>query len=86
MATLRSREDVGRRLLALKGQIEQEKAHAGRLQGELDAILRQLKDDYAVNSVEEGLERVAEEEAALQKRWRQIQDWMNELEELMGDD
>ena len=85
MAAPRSREDLGRRLLALKAQIEQEKAKEARLQGELDAITRQLKDDYGVESIEDGEARVEEEEAELKEQWERITAQLAELEDLMGD-
>ena len=84
MATLRSREDVGRRLLVLKGEIEKQKARRARLQGELDATLRQLKQDYGVTSVDEGMAKIKEEEA-LQKMWEGIEEQLGELEELLAD-
>jgi chromosome segregation ATPase len=85
MATLRSREDVGRRLLVLKGEIEKQKARRARLQGELDATLRQLKQDYGVTSVDEGMAKIEEEEKALQKMWEGIEKQLDELEELLAD-
>ncbi len=85
MAVPRSREDVGRRLLVLKGEIEQQKARRARLQGELDATLRQLLQDYGVTSVEEGQAKIEEEEEALQEMWEGIEAQLAELEESLGD-
>lgn len=85
MGALRSREELGRRLLTLKEQIEKEKTEKARVQGELDSTLSQLKREFKVSSLEEAQAQLVEEENALKQLQQSISTALEELEELMGD-
>jgi cell division septum initiation protein DivIVA len=68
-------------LLDLKRQIEDAKTSVSELKGQQTALLRQLKDTYKCNSVEEAQRMVEKLKADANKLQKQIDEATKELEE-----
>ena len=84
MGTPRSREDLGRKLLDIKERLDEEKERRSELQGELRSVMKQLKDEFGVDSLEAAEEMAVTEEEALQKLDQSLQEQVRELEEAMS--
>lgn len=81
----KTNEELGQRLLKLKGSIEKKKSERSELQGELKSVTKQLKDEFGVSTVEEAKKLQAEKEAELAKLKEDIESKIEEIEELMGE-
>ena len=68
-------------LLDLKQQIEDAKTSVSELKGQQTALLRQLKDTYKCNSIEEAQRMVEKLKADADKLQKQIDEATKELEE-----
>ncbi len=55
-----SGEKLARRLMEMKEQLENEKARRSELQGELRSVMKQLKQEYSVDTLEEAEELLEE--------------------------
>lgn len=84
MGTLRS-GDVSRRLLEIKGQLEEQRERRAQLQGELAAVLRSLKQDFGVDSIEAAEDRLESDRQALQRLEAELTEQIEVLEEVMDD-
>lgn len=83
MGALRNGENLGQKLLDLKEQLEEEKAQRSELQGELKSVLKQLKQDFDVTSIDEAERQIKEYEEELEDMEAAIIEQINEVERLM---
>jgi hypothetical protein len=77
-------EELGGRLLKLKGAIEKKKSERSELQGELKSITKQLKDEFGVATVEEAKKLQEKKETERTELQGDIAVAIEEIEELMG--
>ena len=68
-------------LLKLKKQIDEANASVSELKGQLSALLKQLKDDWKCNSVEDAERLVAKMDKEIVSLKNKIEKGMEELEE-----
>lgn len=73
---------IGQRLLQLKKQIEDEKAKQSELKGELKSIMKQLKDEFNVQSLDEAAELLESMQEDLEKHRETIQEKLEKAKEL----
>jgi len=73
---------IGQRLLQLKKQIEDEKAKQSELKGELKSIMKQLKDEFNVQSLDEAAELLESMQEDLEKYEKTIQEKLEKAKEL----
>jgi len=73
---------IGQRLLQLKKQIEDEKAKQSELKGELKSIMKQLKDEFDVPSLDEAAELLESMQEDLEKYKETIQEKLGKAKEL----
>ena len=78
-----SRNDLGQRLLEIKRALEEKKSKRSELQGEHKGVMKQLKQEFGVDSLEDAERRIREEEQELQKMEEEIRAQIYEVEELM---
>ena len=83
MVTLGSREDLGRKLLRLKEQLEEQKGERAEKQGELKSVMKQLKMDFNIDSIDQAGVLIKTEEESLQDMENSISTQITEIEELM---
>ena len=76
------KEDVGRKLLDLKEQLEKKKEKRQELQGELKSFMKQLKE-LGIDSVEQAEMQMDKNEKMLNEMEKDINNKINELEELL---
>ena len=77
-------EELGGRLLKLKGIIENKKSERSELQGELKSITKQLKDEFGITAVEEAKQLQEEKEAERSELQDNIAAEIAGIEKLMG--
>jgi len=77
-------EELGGRLLKLKGIIENKKSERSELQGELKSITKQLKDEFGITTVEEAKQLQEEKEAERSELQDNIAAEIAGIEKLMG--
>ena len=68
-------------LLKLKQQIDNAKSQTAELKGHQSALLKQLKDDWKCNSVEEAERLVKKMDKEISDLNAKIEEGLNELEE-----
>jgi len=68
-------------LLKLKKQIDEANASVSELKGQLSALLKQLKDDWKCNSVEDAERLIAKMDKEIVSLKNKIEKGMEELEE-----
>ncbi len=79
--------DVGRRLLELKKQLEQEKQQRSEMQGELRSLMSRLEEEFGAKSLEDAQAQVKEKETALATMEQELAQQVEEIQLLMeGDD
>ncbi len=84
MATLGNRSAIiGQKLLNLKNRLEEEKGARAELQGELNSIMKQLKDDFEADSLEAAEEMIIQDSAELDRMEEEIEQELAEIERLM---
>lgn len=71
-------------LLKLKQQIDNAKSQTAELKGHQSALLKQLKDDWKCNSVEEAERLVKKMDKEISDLNRKIEEGLLELEERYG--
>jgi len=76
-------EDIGRKLLQLKEQLEEEKSQRSELQGEYKSVMKQLKDDHGAESLEQAEKKIKKEQEELQEMEESIRERVEEVESLM---
>jgi predicted transcriptional regulator len=77
-------DNLGQRLLELKEKLETQKEQRSQLQGELRSLMKQLKDEFDVDTLE-GAEALLEEQTeALNELEQELETKIKELEEEMG--
>ncbi len=77
-------EELGGRLLKLKGAIEKKKSERSELQGELKSITKQLKDEFGITTVEEAKKLQEKKEAERSELQDNIAAEIAGIEKLMG--
>ena len=77
-------EELGQRLLKLKGTIEKKKSERSELQGEAKSLTKQLKDEFGVATVEEAKKLQEKKEAERAELQGDISATITEIEGLMG--
>ncbi len=83
MGTLRNEDGLGKKLLELKGKLEEEKSQRSELQGELKSVLKQLKQDFNVTSLKEAEKQIKQREEELEDMEASISEQINEVERMM---
>ena len=68
-------------LLKLKKQIDEANASISELKGQLSALLKQLKDDWKCNSVEDAEKLIVKMDKEIASLNNKIEEGMEELEE-----
>jgi len=68
-------------LLKLKKQIDEANASVSELKGQLSALLKQLKDDWKCNSVEDAERLIVKMDKEIVSLKNKIEKGMEELEE-----
>jgi hypothetical protein len=68
-------------LLKLKKQIEEAKATTSELKGHQSALMKQLKDDWKCNTIEEAEKLMAKMDKEIKTLNTKIEEGMEELEE-----
>lgn len=86
MATLGSREDVGRQLLELKERLERQNSKRSELQGELKSSMKQLKQNHGVDTLEQAEALYEKSEKELGGINEDLQAKINEVREALEDD
>lgn len=71
-------------LLKLKQQIDNAKSQTAELKGHQSALLKQLKDDWKCNSIEEAERLVKKMDKEISDLNQKIEEGLNELEERYG--
>jgi uncharacterized protein YukE len=71
-------------LLDLKKEITDAKEEVAGLKGQQTALMKQLKDDWKCNSIEEAEKKIAQMEEAVEKLQDQIDEGVEELQEKYG--
>ena len=83
MATSRDREQLGQRLLKMKDDLEQKKSQRSELQGELNSVMKQLQEEFGVETLEQAEERLEKEKQGLQEMETDVRERVEEIEEMM---
>ena len=79
-----SSDNLGQRLLRLKEKLEKQKEQRSQLQGELRSLMKQLKDEFDVDTLQ-GAEALLEEQTeALDELEQELETKIKGLEEEMG--
>ncbi len=82
-----NRENIGRRLLEMKKQLESERQQRSEMQGELKGIMNQLAEEFGVKSLEAAEAQIAQKEQDIVQMEQDLRERINEIERLMeGDD
>ena len=82
MATPRDREQLGQRLLKMKDDLEQKKSQRSELQGELNSVMKQLQEEFGVETLEQAEERLEKEKQGLQEMETVVRERVEEIEEM----
>ena len=67
-------------LIELQEQIEQRKTQKAQLEGERNAIMKQLKEDWDCKTVKQAEQKIAEKQEVLEKLEEEIATGLEELE------
>ncbi len=86
MGTPRNGDELARDLLSLKKELEGEKEQRAVLQGELQGVMRQLKEEFEVETLEEAKALIATNEKKLTTLRDEIETQITEIEEMMDPD
>ena len=86
MATLGSREDVGRQLLELKERLERQNSKRSELQGELKSSMKQLKQNHGIDTLEQAEALYDKSEKEFGGINEDLQAKVNEIREALEDD
>lgn len=68
-------------LLRLKGEVDKAKSTVAELNGQLTAMMKQLKKDWGVSSVDEGEKLLKKMKKDLETLEEKIEKGVNEIEE-----
>jgi septation ring formation regulator EzrA len=75
-------QQLGKRLLQIKEELEKKKIQRSELQGELKSLLKQLKE-FGAETTEYAAKMIAKQEVELKNTERQIQKGIEEIKKLM---
>lgn len=84
MAISGSDKRLAQRLMDLKERIEKERRRRDEIQGELKSVLKQLKQNYSVETLEEAQELLEDMDSRLQSIEADVQEKIEKAEELLG--
>ena len=73
-------DDIAKRLMEMKKNIEDKKVKKSRYEGKLETLQEQLKKDFGCASVEEAQDKLDEMEKDLKIKRQQLSDGMEKLE------
>jgi len=76
--------DIIKRLKVIKNAIATSQRDLDRLEGRRDALLKTLKDEYGLDSLEDAEKEIKRLDELLDKEERDIEAELNELEEQIG--
>jgi len=85
MAASRNGEDLGRKLLKLKEQIDSEKSRRSELQGELKSIMKRLSDEFGISSLDEAKKKIDEQKEELENLELKINESIEKIEDLLDE-
>ncbi len=78
---------ITKELLKLKKELEEKETERAELSGELNAIMRQLKNEYGLPSVEDAKDYIKEKEKEIEIWEEVIKNGVEEIKKIMaGDD
>ena len=84
MAISGSDKRLAQRLMDLKERIEKERRRRDEIQGELKSVLKQLKQNYSVETLEEAQELLEDMDARLQSIEADIREKIEQAEALLN--
>ncbi|MFA5526939.1 MAG: hypothetical protein WC992_08950 [Acholeplasmataceae bacterium] len=84
MAISGSDKRLAQRLMDLKERIEKERRRRDEIQGELKSVLKQLKQNYSVETLEEAQELLEDMDARLQSIEADIREKIGQAEALLN--
>ncbi len=79
------KDQLGRKLLQIKEELEKKKSQRSELQGELKSLMKQLKE-FGVDTIEQAYKIQEKQSAELKKLEQSIQEGIEEIEQLMEED
>ena len=71
------------KLIELQEEIEERKTQKAQLEGEKNAIVKQLKEDYGCKSIKQAEALIKEKEVAVAKLEEELEEGLEELEKLL---
>jgi ribosomal protein S20 len=82
MGTSRN-DDIGKRLLALKQEIEEQKIKRSELQGEQKTLVKQMEQAFGVSTVDQAQELLANMELEIKELEEKVKKGIQEIERIM---
>ncbi len=76
-------DQLARKLLTLKKELDEKKTQRAELQGERKSIMAQLKKDFGVSTLEEAEALQAAEKKAIQQQTEDLTQKLNEIEDML---
>jgi len=83
MAALRSPDNLARRLLSMKEQLQDKQKHVTELQGALKSVMRQLKEEFGVKTLEDAETLLQKSDAELKSLEAEFEQQVEKIEGLM---
>ena len=80
------RNDLGQRLLDLKQDLEEAKSKRSELQGQSKGLMKQLKDEFELDSFDEAQARIEELNEQLDNLQSTLNDALERAEEAFSND
>ncbi len=80
------KNDLGQRLLNLKQDLEEAKSKRSELQGQLKGLMKQLKDEFELDSLGEAQERIEELNEQLDALQNKLNTELEKAEEAFSND
>jgi len=71
------------KLIELQEEIEERKTQKAQLEGEKNAIVKQLKEDYGCKSIKQAEALIKEKEVAVAQLEEELEEGLEELEKLL---
>ncbi len=82
MGTSRN-DDIGKRLLALKQEIEEQKIKRSELQGEQKTLVKQMEQAFGISTVDQAQELLADMELEIKELEEKVKKGIQEIERIM---
>lgn len=82
MGTSRN-DDIGKRLLALKQEIEEQKIKRSELQGEQKTLVKQMEQAFGISTVDQAQKLLADMELEIKELEEKVKKGIQEIERIM---